>query len=163
MDKDQLKQETMGLINQLTDAETNEFHLLVEAMKRKHQKSSGTYIGALLQAEGTDGEDEFTLTIPNTALIQNSLNIVHGGITATLADSAMGTLAHKILPGHLAAVTSELKINYTAPGTGSSLSCKAKLIHKGSKTMLMESRIFRDDGKLMAYSTATFFIIERKN
>ncbi|KZZ82976.1 PaaI family thioesterase [Bacillus sp. SJS] len=162
MNKEQMKQQTFELIDQLSPNETDDFLLLLEAMKRKNQKISSTYIGALLQAEGQDGDDEFSVTIPNTALIQNSLDIVHGGITATLADSAMGTLAHKLLPAHLAAVTSELKINYTAPGIGSFLTCKAKLIHKGTKTLLMESSIYREDGKLIAYSTATFFIIERK-
>ncbi|MGD6818423.1 PaaI family thioesterase [Metabacillus sp. 84] len=161
MNKNQLNQKTNEMIGQLNQTETEELHLLLEAMKRKKEKN-GTYIGALLQAEGKEHGDEFTITIPNTVLIQNSLEIVHGGITATLADSAMGTLAHKQLPESLAAVTSELKMNYTAPGIGAFFTCTAKLIHKGSKTMLLEARIFREDGKLIAYSTATFFIIERK-
>ncbi|MTH52603.1 hotdog fold thioesterase [Bacillus mangrovi] len=162
MNKDQLKQETSSLIDQLTDQESEDFLLFLKAMERKKKYKNSTYIGALLQPEEKEEGKEFTLTIPNTPLIQNSLNIVHGGMTATLADSAMGTLAARLLPPHLAAVTAELKINYTAPGIGSRLTCKSSCIHHGSKTLLMEARIYRDDGKLAAYGTATFFIISRK-
>ena len=101
------------------------------------------------------------LTIPNTPIIQNALNIVHGGITATLLDSAMGGLVHHILPPDKAAVTTEIKINYVAPGVGKELSCVAGMIHKGNKTVVTEGKVFRDDGTLIAHSTASFFIINR--
>ncbi|MDR0137231.1 PaaI family thioesterase [Metabacillus idriensis] len=155
------QEELMHLLAELNEEDAPVLKLFLEGLKKKAGKENGSYIGALLHAQGEYSEKQFTLTIPNTAIIQNSLNIVHGGITATLLDSAMGSLVHHVLPEHLAAVTSEMKINYVAPGIGTELKCIATLIHKGSKTVVTEGKVFRDDGKLMAHCTASFFIIDR--
>lgn len=137
--------------------------MLLESMSRKQAGSSRSYLGALLQAESRlIGDMEYEIKIPNTAIIQNSLNIVHGGITATILDTAMGTLVHHLIPDDKAAVTAEMKINYLSAGIGSELVCRAGIIHRGTKTVVTEGRVFRDDGKLIAHSTATFYIINRR-
>ncbi|MGP1907364.1 PaaI family thioesterase [Metabacillus sp. JX24] len=155
------KAEIAKLLAEIKEEDLPAAELFLLGLQKKAQKENGTYIGAFLAPRGEYRENEFILKIPNTPLIQNSLEIVHGGITATLLDSAMGSLVHHVLPSHLAAVTSEMKINYVAPGIGSELTCTATLIHRGSKTLVTEGRVARDDGKLMAHCTASFFIIDR--
>jgi uncharacterized protein (TIGR00369 family) len=73
----------------------------------------------------------------------------------------MGGLVHHILPPDKTVVTSEMKINYVAPGVGKELVCTTDIIHKGNKTVVTEGRVYRDDGTLIAHSTASFFIINR--
>ncbi|MFZ3588069.1 PaaI family thioesterase [Bacillus sp. DJP31] len=151
----------------LQDANSEEEQALtfiLDGLLRKQQGENGSYLGGLLKATSLydESEQRFEMTIPNSIIIQNALRIVHGGITATLLDSAMGTLVHRLLPSDVAAVTTEMKINYVAPGVGSELKCVATIIHKGSRTVVCEGKVFRDDGKLMAHSTASFFIIPRK-
>jgi uncharacterized protein (TIGR00369 family) len=138
---------------------------ILEGLKRKQEGVNGSYLGGLLKANSTfnEKEQQLEMIIPTNPIIQNSLNIVHGGITATLIDSAMGTLVHRILPSDVYAVTSEIKINYVAPGVGKEFTCITSIIHKGSKTIVCEGRVLRDDGVLIAHSTASFFIIPRKN
>ncbi|PLR69623.1 PaaI family thioesterase [Bacillus sp. UMB0893] len=155
------QEELTRLLSEIEEDDIPVLNLILQGLKKKALKESGSYIGALLHAQGEYKDNQFILTIPNTAIIQNSLQFVHGGITATLLDSAMGSLVHHVLPKELAAVTSEMKINYVAPGIGSELKCVASLIHKGSKTVVTEGKVFRDDGRLMAHCTASFFIIDR--
>ncbi|WP_154306859.1 PaaI family thioesterase [Metabacillus lacus] len=159
-----MKTDFEKLLEDASDEEKEILSIVLQALERKRAKPSSSYIGGLLGAEAEASEDSssFSISIPNTPLIQNALNIVHGGITATLLDSTMGSLVHWILPESHAAVTTEMKINYVAPGTGKQLTCKAELIHKGTKIVVTEGKVFRDDGVLLAHSTASFFIIERK-
>jgi uncharacterized protein (TIGR00369 family) len=105
-----------------------------------------------------DAETSY-ITIPINSITDNSFRIVHGGITATVMDTAMGILANQLLPEGYSAVTSNLNIHYIAPGIGEKVKASAKLIHKGSNTLVMEGSVFRDDGKQIAHGTGTFFIV----
>ncbi|MGM7720245.1 PaaI family thioesterase [uncultured Metabacillus sp.] len=161
MTKEELLQLTKEILQEADDEDQYVLQLLLSGLKRKQFHEKGSYIGALLHAEGEFKDNHFTIKIPNTPIIQNSLQIVHGGITATLLDSAMGGLVHHVLPPNKTAVTTEIKINYVAPGVGKELTCKTNIIHKGNKTVVTEGKVFRDDGTLIAHSTASFFIINR--
>ena len=101
------------------------------------------------------------ITVPLNPVWNNSLDIVHGGVTATLLDTTMGTVVNAILPEGYVAVTNQLNIHYIAPGIGDTLHCKAEIIHHGSKTMIIEGETYRSDGKKIAHATGTFFIIQK--
>jgi uncharacterized protein (TIGR00369 family) len=122
--------------------------------------SDEPFLGSLFKMEKTVTESACKITIPITELIHNHLDIVHGGITATLLDSAMGTLASYVAPPDHGAVTSNLNIHYIAPGKGESMTAIAKLIHKGSKTIVAEGEVYLNNGKKIAHSTGTFFIVK---
>lgn len=135
---------------------------LLRAFQLKREGKSSTYLHSLLRMEEQVEGEKLTLKMPITPLLDNSLQIVHGGMTATLLDSAMGKLVYRVIPESKIAVTAEMKINYTAPAVGSELICEATLIHRGAKTMVTEGKVFRDDGALVAHCTATFFILNKK-
>lgn len=134
---------------------------VLEHILRGLNNKQYTYINSILQMEGGMEDNTFEIKIPLNALVQNPLDILHGGITATVIDTAMGALVHSLLPDHLAAVTTQLNINYIAPGIGDFITCKAKMDHHGSKTMLVSAEVFRSDGKKAAQATGSFFIIDR--
>lgn len=136
---------------------------LLNGVRNKQAQSNGVgFIGSLLQMERKITEDSCEITIPVSPMIHNSLGIVHGGITATLIDSAMGTLANTLLPEGLSSVTTQLNIHYIAPGFGDYLRCVAHCEHKGTKTMVLTSTVYRSDGKKVATASGSFFIIEKK-
>ncbi|KAA0548190.1 PaaI family thioesterase [Bacillus sp. BGMRC 2118] len=159
----QIQEQVNQYLQNATEKDQEILEFVLEGLMNKQKEVNRSYLGGLLHETSYFNEEQLTyhMTIPNSSLIQNALNIAHGGITATLLDSAMGTLAYHILPSHLAAVTTEIKINYVAPGIGKTLTCDASIIHKGSKIIVCEGKVFRDDGKLVAHSTASFFIIPR--
>ena len=87
----------------------------------------------------------------------NGLGIAHGGLAATLLDSAMGCAINTMMtPGRIF-TTLEMKINYVRPirsETGE-VRCEAKVIHTGGRVATAEGRIVDTDGKLYAHGTAT--------
>ncbi|RLQ95862.1 PaaI family thioesterase [Falsibacillus albus] len=135
---------------------------VLEGIRRKQIGLNGSFIGAILNMEKKMMEDGgYAVEVPINELTANSLGIVHGGITATVLDSAMGTLANILLPEGFGAVTSNLTIHYISPGIGNSMTAIARIIHKGTKTIVIEGEIIQDDGKKIAHCTGTFFVIKK--
>lgn len=90
----------------------------------------------------------------------NPIGVVHGGLAATLLDSAMGCAVHTALPAGVGYTTLEIKVNYIRAmtvGTGP-VRCEGKLIHLGGRTATAEGRILDEDGKLYAHGTTTCLI-----
>ncbi|RDI47583.1 PaaI family thioesterase [Falsibacillus pallidus] len=161
-----MKEELHDLLNDcINDAAEDDLlaiKQLLEGVKRKQHGLNGSYIGSILHMEKTVTEnDRFSVTIPINEVTSNSLGILHGGITATVLDSAMGTLANILLPEGFGAVTSNLNIHYISPGLGNTITATATIVHKGSKTMVVEGEVLRDDGKKIAHCTGTFFVIKK--
>src|SRR5690349_20959688 len=73
----------------------------------------------------------------------NPLGTVHGGIIATLLDSAMGCAVQSLLPAGAGYTTLEIKVNYlraitSATGT---VTCEGKIIHLGGRTATAEAHL----------------------
>ena len=87
----------------------------------------------------------------------NGLGIAHGGMAATLLDSATGCAINTIMPAGKIFTTLEMKINYVRPLTRETgeVRCEANVMHVGGRTATAEGRIVDRDGKLYAHGTAT--------
>ncbi|TYS70723.1 PaaI family thioesterase [Sutcliffiella horikoshii] len=158
-----IKQQWNHFLSDATEEEKHVASLYLKSIERIRNGSNSTHIGALMEINSEFQEpDTLTMTIPNTELLQNSLDILHGGLTATLLDSAMGTLAFKLIPEDKAAVTTEMKVNYVAKGVGDHFTCVASVIHKGTKLLVMEGKVYRSDGVLIAHATGSFFVIPKR-
>nr|WP_285848006.1 PaaI family thioesterase [Mesobacillus sp. MER 33] len=136
---------------------------VLAGVKNKLSGKNSTYIDGLLHMDRRLDDQTCEIVIPITRVLDNTLGIVHGGFTATVLDTAMGTLANRLLPEGYAAVTSQLNIHFLAPGIGDKLHCKATLIHKGRSTIVLEADVFRSDGKRIAHSSGSFFVIEKQH
>ena len=87
----------------------------------------------------------------------NGLGIAHGGLAATLLDSATGCAINTMMPPGRIFTTLEMKINFVRPlrrETGEVL-CEAHVINLGSRTGTADGRIVDRQGKLYAHGTAT--------
>lgn len=91
----------------------------------------------------------------------NPIGLVHGGLAATLLDSAMGCAVHSTLPAGVGYTTLEIKVNFIRPITAQkgNVRCEGRLIHLGSRTATAEGRIVDVDGKLYAHATTTCLIL----
>lgn len=91
----------------------------------------------------------------------NPLGTVHGGVAATLMDSAMGCAVQSTLPAGISYTTLELKVNYIRPITSSTglIYCEGKIIHTGRRTATAEARITDETGTLYAHGTTTCLIL----
>ena len=90
----------------------------------------------------------------------NGIGIAHGGLAATLLDSAMGCAVHSTLPANAGYTTLEIKVNYVRAMTSETgpVRCEASVIHVGGRTATAEGRIIDAAGKLYAHGTTTCLI-----
>jgi uncharacterized protein (TIGR00369 family) len=88
---------------------------------------------------------------------ENGLGIAHGGLAATLLDTALGCAVNSIMPAGKVFTTLEMKINYTLPITKDTgvVTCEAHVVHAGSRTATAEGRIVDSKGRLYAHGSAT--------
>ena len=91
----------------------------------------------------------------------NPLGTVHGGVMATLLDSALGCAVQSMLPAGTSYTTLELKVNYLRPVTTKTgtVYAEGKLIHLGGRIATAEGRLTDADGKLYAHGTTTCIIL----
>ena len=85
----------------------------------------------------------------------NSTGRAHGGVVFTLLDSAMGAAAFSVLEPHEVTATIECKINYTRAVTGGELECTGKVMHAGTRTIVVDGEVWQD-GALVAKCLGTF-------
>jgi len=93
----------------------------------------------------------------------NPIGVVHGGVAATLLDSAMGCAVHSTLPAGSGYTTLEIKVNYIkamSVETGE-VRCEAKTIYVGGRTATAEGKILDAKGKLYAHATTTCLIFRQ--
>lgn len=150
--------------NEGSDEERAVLALALQAIRQKRERGSAYMSGFLgLSGEFLDEEKRsYQFIVPITPFMDNSLGIVHGGITATLMDSTMGSLVNRTLPKGRYAVTTELKINYLRPGKGEQLRCVATLLHRGRNLVVCEGRIYDDDERLVAHATGSFMVLGKE-
>ena len=105
------------------------------------------------------GEVVFSLTTrPDFA---NVVGTVHGGLAATLLDSAMGCAVHSTLEAGVGYSTLEMKVNLTrgVPTDGARLVGTGRTLHVGRRTATAEGEIRDEDGRLVAHGTTTCLIL----
>ena len=92
----------------------------------------------------------------------NPIGLVHGGLAATLLDSAMGCAVQTTLPAGDAYTTLELKVNFTRPITRETgrVLCEGEVLHRGGRVATAEGRVIAErTGKLLAHGTTTCLIL----
>ncbi|MGA8944091.1 MAG: PaaI family thioesterase [Thermoactinomyces sp.] len=148
------------VIREGNDEEMQILSLAVQAIRQRRERNSA-YISGFLGLKGRfAGDNEYEMSVPITPFMMNRAGMVHGGITATLADSVMGSLINKRLPeGYGGAVTTEMNIKYLAPGRGKQLIARAKLLRLGNSLASASCEIRNEKKHLIAHATSTFFLI----
>jgi acyl-CoA thioesterase len=91
----------------------------------------------------------------------NSTQVVHGGVTYTLVDTAMGAALYLTLAPDEICATIEIKINYFKPVFGGTLVCEGQLVHKGKSVANLDASVWVDE-VLVAKANGSFAILKRK-
>lgn len=86
---------------------------------------------------------------------RNTNGRVHGGVTFSLLDSTMGAAVFAHLDAHETTATIECKVNYMLPLDGGAVECRARVVHAGSRTMVVDGEVWQD-GTLAAKCLGTF-------
>ena len=92
----------------------------------------------------------------------NPIGLVHGGLAATLLDSATGCAVQTTLPVGVGYTTIELKTNFVRAMTRDTgrVLCEAEVVHRGGTIATAEGRLFAEaTGKLLAHGLSTCLIV----
>ena len=95
-----------------------------------------------------------------TDALGNRNGMLHGGAIMGLADNLGGTATFLNLAEGQGTTTIESKTNFLrGVAIGETLNTETTPIHRGRKTQIWQTRIFRSDGKLAAIVTQTQMIL----
>jgi uncharacterized protein (TIGR00369 family) len=120
----------------------------------------------ILQLVGATGmeveQGRVTVLMAAQEFHYNPLGTVHGGIIATLLDTAAGCTVHSTLPAGFGYTSLDLMTRFIKPVTIKSglLRCEGAIISRGRRTAVAESRLFDEAGALLAHATSTCLIFE---
>jgi len=88
--------------------------------------------------------------------------IVHGGVIATMIDTATFWAAFLRLPKDAGLVNVDLKLNYLQPVTGGKLIAKGFCLRPGNSISYSEARVFNEKKILVAHGTSTLMVLPGK-
>ena len=92
--------------------------------------------------------------------LENRMGILHGGAIMAFADNLGGTATTANLPPGARTATIESKTNFFAPvPIGDTAHAECTPLHRGRSTMVWQTRITRNDGRLCAIVTQTQIVI----
>jgi uncharacterized protein (TIGR00369 family) len=96
---------------------------------------------------------------PNASHL-NPAGTVHGGLAATMLDSAMGLAIHSMLDKGIRSTTLEFKISLVRPITPETGPIKAEgvVLNCGRRVGTAEGRVTDQKGRLLAHGTTTCLI-----
>ncbi|MBO0868382.1 MAG: PaaI family thioesterase [Micromonosporaceae bacterium] len=120
----------------------------------------------IMQALGFDGfeveEGRAAFLLTPQEYHYNPLGSVHGGVIATLLDSAAGCSVHSVLPAGRGYTSLDLSVKYLRPVTVHSgqLRCVGGVLSQGRTTALAEARLLDAAGRLAAYATSTCMLFD---
>jgi 1,4-dihydroxy-2-naphthoyl-CoA hydrolase len=86
---------------------------------------------------------------------------VHGGTLMALADAVGGTAALINLPEGAATATIESKTNFFAAGKSGTIRAEATPLHKGRSTMVWQTRVTDESGKLLSLTIQTQAVLTK--
>lgn len=122
----------------------------------------GAPLAKLLGARLTSvAPGEVVFTLEPTHDHYNPIGSVHGGVFATLLDSAAGCAVHSMLPAGTRYTSLDLAVRFVAPirvDTGT-VTCTGTVRHLGRTVALAESHLTSATGKLLATATSNCLLM----
>ncbi|WNR42208.1 PaaI family thioesterase [Paenibacillus roseipurpureus] len=88
----------------------------------------------------------------------NPIGMVHGGVTSSLLDTAMGIIAMIARPEEKV-VTTNLNVHFVSPLYAGRLLVTAELVHQSRKMITAQGRVVDSEGNLGTMGTGTFRVI----
>lgn len=88
--------------------------------------------------------------------------IIHGGVIATLIDTATFWAAFLRIPDSDGLVNIDLKLNYLQSVSGGRLTAKATCLWPGNTISYSEAKVFDSDNRLIAHGSSTLMVLKGK-
>jgi uncharacterized protein (TIGR00369 family) len=115
-----------------------------------------TFLGAQLERVAP-GEVDVSLLVVARHL--NLAGTLHGGLIATLADTATGLALRTTLEAGTTSLTSSLSLTFLRPGRSGTVTAKGRVVKRGTRFGYAEADVEDGEGRLLARAAATFTIM----
>ncbi|HET7343344.1 MAG TPA: PaaI family thioesterase [Methylomirabilota bacterium] len=84
---------------------------------------------------------------------------LHGGTLMAFADTVGAAATVLNLPAGATTTTLESKTNFFAPGRGGIVRAEATPLHRGRRTMVWQTRVTDESGRLLSLTTQTQMVL----
>jgi uncharacterized protein (TIGR00369 family) len=88
----------------------------------------------------------------------NPAGTLHGGVLATLVDTAMGTAVRSTIEDGDVPATSQLTVTYLRPGRPGTVEVTARVRTRGEHLTVCQADV-EQDGRSLAHAVATFALL----
>lgn len=99
---------------------------------------------------------EATISIEMRDDLRQPSGVLHGGVTATLIDTAMAFAVRTRLSIGEATATIDLTIHYVRPHLAGTFTCTARVVRAGKRIFTVSADVHNDEGKLIATGLSTY-------
>jgi uncharacterized protein (TIGR00369 family) len=100
--------------------------------------------------------DEAVIRIEMRDDLRQPDGVLHGGVTATLIDTAMAFAIRTRLPVNESSATIDLTVHFLRPHTTGTITCTARIVRAGKRIFTMAADVVNEDGKLVATAVSTY-------
>lgn len=100
--------------------------------------------------------NEATVTIDMRDDLKQPSWVMHGGVTATLIDTAMAFAVRTYLTDDEPTATIDLTVHYLRPHVTGKAKCTAKVIRPGKRIFTVSADVVNEEGKLIATGISTY-------
>ncbi|MDY6910871.1 MAG: PaaI family thioesterase [Chloroflexota bacterium] len=128
----------------------------LDILKNRHNASGYYKLLGMCVDEIEDGYARVSLHANET---HHSLyETAHGGVTASLADTAAGVAVGTLADDGDRSTTVEMKLNYLYPVRNEKIFAEARVVNSGKKILLVEVEVKNASENLVAKGLATYAI-----
>jgi len=106
--------------------------------------------------------DGVTVECPLREDFLNSTGVLHGGVIASIADEAAWHALIHAYKGERPATTTELKVNYLRPVTGSKMKARVYTLRAGKTLFVSRVDLFDMQKRLSAVGLVTYMLLDSK-
>jgi uncharacterized protein (TIGR00369 family) len=143
----------------MTETNAPQTHQVLERWRKQAETTFWGLVGCEFE-ELTERQITVSLDIQPHHL--NLIGILHGGVHATMIDSAMGLMAMIARPQE-SVLTTNLNLNYVAPIGEGKILVTAEILHMSRKMVTTQASARTENGDLLAFGTGTFRVIDKQD
>ena len=100
--------------------------------------------------------DEAVISIEMRDDLRQPSGVLHGGVTATLIDTAMAFAVRTRLALTDATATIDLTVHYMRPHLAGTFVCTARVVRAGKRIFTVSADVHNEEGKLIATGLSTY-------
>jgi uncharacterized protein (TIGR00369 family) len=118
-----------------------------------------SYLLGLGPTEASEGSSTFSM--PTSPWLTSPSGLVLGGVTACLADIALGGAVETTVPAGTALAPTDLRVQFIrpVPAAGDSIIARAAVVHRGRGMAASRAEVTNEQGKLLALASASAIIL----